>query len=739
VQRLKDAQEMMQIRMADPDHRFVSFHDSSVEAEKQAKNLKASNPDNEVERFTRNDYAQHAPAMSASMLGKISEALTKELPPELRNNIESLIRDMYVDSLPDGSFAQSQQARAGVAGYNTDFSRAVLETLLRDSFQTSTIEHSDQMASALRALDKERRTNGSDTANNIFGTLAKRIDSTTNFKNFAKWEQRISEVTHAMYLGLSPGFLLMNMMQMPMITVPMLHARFGMHANGVLTRAIGHTWDAIHNSRLDPESSKNMTEEEKQVLTRLQNLGILNMTQMHDTATAAHASNIIDPKNIGEKASKNWETSKNLMNLPAQYVETVNRASTALAAYRLAREGKSKFGAMDHGAAMDYAAKVVRDSHVDYSANNNPAWMKTGFAPGSRLLFQFKKYWLNMLSMVSMNMYDSVGHGKDIRDLRRQLADTGLADDKRAEKAEMLSQFQERQAVARRTLAGLYGMHFIHTGALGMPFASSGIVLANVMRQWYANPEDKADTETDMKNYVAEAMGTQASDVLFKGIWSGLMGMDISQRIGMGDLASPVKVFDQKATGSDYGKELLAGLAGPTFGFGLNAMDAYKQAEAGNYGRAVEKMLPKAAGNVLKAVRRENEGGEVSPSGKMVTKTTDWDAIKQALGVNPERVSNAYAAKNAITAEKTQFDQTRTGLIKAAAQAGKANDVQGLLAAQASIREFNERNPKEGLAINPNDVMKARIAMSRPPKVPTGGAKNKADRFNAEGAFAAEE
>lgn len=739
VQRVKDATEMMQMRMADPDHRFVSFHDSSVQAEHQAADLRAAHPDNEVERFTRNDYAKHAPAMSASMLGKITDAVTKELPPELRGNIESLIRDMYVDSLPDGSFAQSQQQRAGVAGYSTDFSRAVLETLLRDSFQTSTIEHSDQMAGALRALDKERRTNGTDTANNIFGTLSKRIDATTNFKNFAKWEQRISEVTHAMYLGLSPGFLLMNMMQMPMITVPMLHARFGMHANGVLTKAIGHTWDAIHDSRLDPESSKNMTAEEKQVLMRLQNLGILNMTQMHDTATAAHASNIIDPKNLGEKASKNWETGKNLINLPAQYVETVNRASTALAAYRLAREGKSKFGAMDHGAAMDYAAKVVRDSHVDYSATNNPAWMKTGFAPGSRLLFQFKKYWLNMLSMVSMNMYDSVGHGKDIRDLRRQLADTGLSDDQRASKTEMLSQFQERQGVARRTLAGLYGMHFIHTGALGMPFAGAGIGLANVMRGWYSNPEDKADTQTDLKNYVAEAMGTQASDTLFKGIWSGLMGMDISQRIGMGDLASPVKVFDQKATGSDYGKELLAGLAGPTAGFGLNLMDAYKQAEAGNYGRAVEKMLPKAASNVLKATRRENDGGEVSPSGKMVTQTTDWDAVKQALGVAPEDVSNAYAAKNAVTQAKQQFDQTRSGLVKSAAQAGKANDFEAQQAASEKIREFNERNPGAGLSISPNDVMKARIALSRPPKALTGGAANKAARFNAEGDFAKDE
>lgn len=740
AEKLRNAQETMQFLTRDGAHREVTFHETSADAQKAKDAAMRDYKGHDVERFTRSEYGKQVTAANGATIGKIIEAVGKELPAGMRENVQSLIRDMYVDALPDGSFAQTQQMRHGVAGYSTDFSRSILDTLLRDSFQISTLEHSEKIGNAMRALDDERRKLGTDNANNIHDTIAARIDASTNFKNFAKWEQRISEVTHAMYLGMSPGFLLMNMMQMPMITLPMLHARFGMgKVEGPLTKAVGDVWDAIKKGRLEPEQGR-FTEEEKQVLTRLQNLGILNMTQMHDTANAARQSNVIDPKTLGEKGAKGWDAAKNIVNMPAQYVETVNRAASALAAYRLAREGKNRFGPMDHGAALDYAAKIVRDSHVDYGATNNPAWMKNGFMPGSRLLFQFKKYWLNMLSMVSVNMWDAFGHHGDVKALRNELADASLSDEAKAGKQAMLNQLLERRSVARRTLAGLYGMHLLHTGALGMPFVGAGITLANIMRNWYADPEDKVDTETDLRNYVAHAFGTDASDTLFHGIWSGLFGMGISQRIGMGDLASPIHVFNaDKLSGKDYGKELLIGALGPTVGLSLNMVDAYKQFEAGNYERGTEKLLPKMAGDLLKATRREMDGGEVSPSGKMVVPTTEGDAIKQALGIAPERIANAYAAKNAEAASKQTFDAARTRLIQDAATAAKANDFEARQQAMDAIREFNDRNPGKGLSISQSEVLKATNAMTHAPKPQSEARKNRDAKFSEEGDFAKEE
>lgn len=713
AQRLSDAQDTLKLMDRDGRHREVTFHETAQSAADAAAAGKANYANHDIHRFTRTEYGQSVTAANGATIGKIMEAVGKELPPELKKNVEQIIRDMYVDSLPDGSFAQSQQERSGVQGYSHDFSRSILDTMLKDSFQISTLEHSEHIGNAMKALNEERKTVGTVNANAVHDTLSARIDASTNFKTFAKWEQRVGQLTHVMYLGASPAFLAMNAMQAPMITEPMLAARFGHAAASahLFGKAAPDVWKAIKKGTLDVAGAAHLTADEKDMLTRQQNLGLLNMTQLHDMAQAARSSNIIDPKTAGESAAKGMDAGMKYVNLPAQYIETVNRAASALAAYRLARAGESKFGAMDHGQATDYATKIIRDSHVDYSSANNPAWMKTGFMPGSRLLFQFKKYWLNMLSMTSSQIYDAAGHHFEIKALRNKLADTSLSDEVKAGHQEMLNQLLERKAIARRTVVGLYGMHLLTTGAMGVPFAGGAMTVANMMHQWFQDPEDKSDLETDFRDYVAHAYGTTVSDTLFHGVMGGLMGMGVTNRIGMGDLASPIRVFDNKATGSDYGKELLIGAMGPTVGLGLNMMDAAKQFEAGNYAQGTEKMAPKVFADAIKAFKQAQAGGQLDSNGKMVTPLDTGDVIKQALGITPERLVNAYAAKAATEAAKSAISTTRDGLIK---QAAAATDTDSREEAQRNIQEYNDRNAKPEMRVTASEVLRARAALTRP-------------------------
>lgn len=730
--RLKAAEDHLRLLTQDPEHRIVEFHQSSVASQNRAAELRSAHPDMEVQRFARADYMQHAGALNGGLVNRIIEAVGEQLPDELRDNVGAVIREMYVDSLPDNAFDSSMAGRAGVAGYSTDFSRAVLDTLLRDSFNISTLEQSGHLGDAMKALDDQRRASGEDTGNNIYKAISKRIAFSTDHQNFRKWEQRISEVTHAFYLGMSPGFMLMNMMQMPMITMPMLYSRFGSHANGVMTKAIADVWDSVKGGNLDHEASARMTNNEKQVLTRLQNLGILNMTQLHDMATTARSSNIIDPQTVGQSVQKGWEISKDIANLPAQYVETVNRAASALAAYRLASEGRSRFGKMEHGAAMDYAGKVVRDSHVDYSAVNSAAWLK---APGGRFLFQFKKYWLSMLSMVSLNMYDAFGHGKDVTGLRNSLADSSLSAEDKAAKQEMLDRLLERRSVARRTLAGLYGSHMLLTGAQGMPFAGSAMALSSIMRNWYNDPEDKADTKTDIQNYLAGAIGVGPADAVMHGLFGALFGVN-AQRISMGDLANPLGSGPASRTGAgdkDMLDQVLLGLMGPSVGLSQQIAGGMDQMTKGNYERGLEQMLPRAAGDVLKATRFVEDGSQQSPAGKNPIPTSNMDAIKEALGVMPETLANAYQARDATTAEKQQFTSTRDGMIDALAQARKTGG--DTAAAQTAVDEFNQRNPDPQLRITMSDVLKAQNRIGKAPKEPS--AREKAITVRTDrGAFA---
>jgi hypothetical protein len=72
---------------------------------------------------------------------------------------------------------------------------------------------------------------------------------------------------------------------------------------------------------------------------------------------------------------------------------------TALAAYRLSMQSYPN----DTAGAINYAQKVIDETHLDYSPENAPYWMRPGVVPGAKVLFQFKKYQQGMIYLLARN------------------------------------------------------------------------------------------------------------------------------------------------------------------------------------------------------------------------------------------------------------------------------------------------------------------------------------------------
>jgi hypothetical protein len=68
-------------------------------------------------------------------------------------------------------------------------------------------------------------------------------------------------------------------------------------------------------------------------------------------------------------------------------IENINRASTGIAAYRMARN--PKLGNMTHEQALNHASDAVNDTQGDYSQAVAPEIFKS---PIGRMVLQFKKY-----------------------------------------------------------------------------------------------------------------------------------------------------------------------------------------------------------------------------------------------------------------------------------------------------------------------------------------------------------
>ncbi len=116
-----------------------------------------------------------------------------------------------------------------------------------------------------------------------------------------------------------------------------------------------------------------------------------------------------------------YEQGREMLQRPVTYIESLNRGGTALGAYRLEytklinREVSPEEA---HARATSYAADVLRDSHVDYSAQANSAMFR---APYARVALQFKKFGLTMFHMLNQQMRDAYGNPAAISKLTRDI------------------------------------------------------------------------------------------------------------------------------------------------------------------------------------------------------------------------------------------------------------------------------------------------------------------------------
>jgi len=713
---INNAARRLELMMKDADHRSVHAVDNQREAAELAGRLQGVLGDGaQVTHFLREEFHQqktgYRDAFVDHVLGRLDQRFGDT--PDV-DRIKQMIRDTYIEQLPDGSQASLQAHRQLVSGWHDDFGRAVVERLGRDAFQIGTAEHGLALAENARALRDQVRNLPAGTtndervrANEAARVMGERMVHQTDYRNYSKAEKWIAEGSHIFYLGASPSFLMMNMLQMPMITAPLMAARFGFSRSwGALSQALRemHGMTSFREG-LTPEAiaKSSLSADEKAALIRAQRLGLIDVTAAHMSAQEARGEHIFNPQTPAEHAQFAAQKGKEMLRMPIQWTETMNRASTMLAAYRLAREGgiPGRGGVrMDHEQAVQYAADVVRDSHVDYSAQNNPTIYR---APAARVLLQFKKYGMNMFHMVSEQAHSAFASGPEIRRLQAQIAGAGEA--ARPALQARLDALMAQRDQARRVVTGLLGMHQLLTGAMGLPFAGAGFAAADALRNWTGPNEDQHDTKADMANYLADALGTTASDAVMRGIPAALLNLDISKRVGMGDLmpftrtAQDALAARASATGyRDMFNKELGSMVGPAGGIGADVAKGFDLFGKGRYLEGSIAMMPRALSRAAEGLQQMQEGVQVG--GKSVTAPTGGiDALYGFLGLPSAHVAEAQDAAYSARDMTQRLQLTRENLIAAYADARRNGEP-----VPDEVQQFNQRNPD--LQITAGDAYK---------------------------------
>ncbi|MEI2453866.1 PLxRFG domain-containing protein [Lysobacter firmicutimachus] len=551
-------------------------------------------------------------------------------PDFLRDEVYQL----YLERLPDLSLRKSFIHRKKVPGYNADALRAFGSAMFHGSYQLARLKYALEMGEALDVAEQQAKEHAPIGGMLLVNELRKRHEFILNPKGGAA-AQIATSAAFVYHLGANPAHLFLNATQTLMLGVPILGSRYGFgKASSALTKAAqdfargkGHIERAA------------LTTAEQNAAKAFVEMGVWEKTQAHDLAG-------VGDKGVEYSAVRQRVMSK--LGWIFHQSERFNREVTSMTAYRLAREAGDT-----HDAAVQRAAKLTYEVHFDYSAANRPRWMQSDVA---KVLFVFRNYNVNLIYRLFRDVHQSF----------------------RAESP-------EARAEARRQLGAMMGMYALMAGVTGVPLYGLAVMMAGL----FEDDDEPLTAEQQFARGTRELLGEDAARLLLSGVPGSLLGVDVSERIGLPNLwfRSP----DRELEGRDAYFFWMEQVLGAAMAIPKNLFTGLQQVHEGHIERGIETMVPAFVRSPLRALRYAGEGA-TTLDGQSITDVTPAGVLAQALGLSPLAVAEQYEKNSELKGADARLNKRRQQLMNRYFMAVKQRDNDGAKEVLAEIRWFNRGN-----------------------------------------------
>ena len=652
------ARKAIKTMETNPKSYLMEKFESEAEAKRRRTTLLAEFPEGQVYTGMASMWDKHVSSASKGFMTKLEQRLGQTLGTDQAGKAVTALRSVFMESLHDQSSLRRQaMRRREISGFSTDAMRVFASYIGQSSHKLANIEHfvdTQESLDLVRSQAKEKMVAGDDKPQEVSNEISKRFAMGLEYTE-TPIQNAIAGFTHVMTLGMSPAYLLQQVAQTPMITIPLLAAKQGvgaMKATSLTWGALKDAWNIVKSS-MDKSGSKmhydvdfensSLTQGEKDLMKFLFEQGRIDILMEHDIGEIAQG-----------KQKSAYSKFLGYSNWAARQIEITNRLVTGLAAYRAVVKTEG------HESAQRYASKIIADSQVDYSNENAPRIMKHNAFFGAKLIMQFKKYQVAMATMVMRNAYQAL---------------KGATPEERTE--------------ARKILGGLFTTHFMMAGTLGLPITAPIGALATLI-SWAWPDDDEPDPETAYKNFLADLLGQDTADVVARGL-PALFGLDFSKRVGMGSLFNPVPFVRTDKEGKEQFNELVLSLLGPSVGLGGRLWDGVDKMTNGDLVGAWSLMAPKYISDPVKGLMLGVEG-ITTKEGNTRIKPEEFDIadqIMRGLGI-PLLENQKYYERNAAFEDaKASANKVRTQLMK---DWNKAEDKASV---QSEIDDFNARHPTD--------------------------------------------
>ncbi|HFC7703952.1 TPA: PLxRFG domain-containing protein [Neisseria meningitidis] len=598
------------------------------------------------------DYIQSRDAVSGGFMKELGEAVGMlDLDPAQQAELNDTLTQLYLNSLPDTSWAKHGIHRKGVPGFSDDARRAYAQNMGSGANYLAKLRYADRMAEQLDVMqdfvDGRKYVEGFNQRQlqRVADEMRKRHEAVMN-PNPSKLAQALTGFGFLWMMGMSPASAIVNLSQTAMVAYPVMAAKWGyadaarelLRASKQIGLKVGEKFNTIEDS---------LNEDEKAAFQKAVDYGVIDLSQAHDLAGVANG----DPGLAGSA----WQKVMDKASWLFHHAEKFNRQVTFVAAYRLAKRAGA-----DSEAAFEQAKKATYDGHFDYAAQNRPRFMMGNVA---KVVFLFKQYSQNILYALGRNAYLAFKGDKE----------------------------------ARKTLAGLLVSHAMASGILGLPFVSTLLALASMLG---SDDDDPWDAEAALRNMLADTFGDKAGEVMAKG-FSRLTPLDVSGRLGLNQLIFP-DIQDGLA-GKKWAESLVVGSTGAVVGAGIGAADGVQKILDGRYMEGLESMLPVAIRNPLKAVRYATDG-QVDKSG--ITVKDDFNLFElagQAAGFRSSDLALKQEGKSAVYRRDRALSAARAKILSAMAKAVVEQDAAALRELRGVVAQWNRKHPER--AIKSENIM----------------------------------
>ncbi|WP_286713011.1 PLxRFG domain-containing protein [Acinetobacter sp. UBA2581] len=573
--------------------------------------------------------------------------------------LEDILGQLYLKSLPDLSYAKHSVHRKGTAGFSQDARRAFAQNMFHGGSYLAKLRYKDQLEEMLDGMQKHASEQAKidedyeqPVAQQVIDEMNKRHKNMME-ANSHPLSTALTSLGFLYYLGLSPASAAVNTLQTVLVAYPQMGAKWGYDkAGAALAQASNDFRKGVSIKGINPKNWENdiakiLKGDELKAYEEAVRRGVIDVTMAHDLAGIAQ----------GEDSGVMWKL-RPVMRVASTLfhnAERFNREVTFIAAYRLARDSGSM-----HDQAFEQAMDSTYKGHFDYSSGNRPRIMQGNIA---KVILLFKQFGQNMIYTLARTAHQS-----------------------------LKGETPEARREAQRALAGIIGMHTVFAGVMGLPLVGPILAMASMLG---SDDDEPWDAEAALRNALADALGTKTSEVLMKGA-SRFGPADLSGRVGINNLLLPD--VQDGLEGKDFSDAMVMSGLGPVVGILTNTFKGLAEIGQGHGMRGVETMSPVFLRSPLRSIRYATEGAQ-DKTGVMIKDDVGvFSLAAQAVGFSPSEVRLATEGRSAIYSHTKRLDKRRTELMNDYVRAVQRDDMDGQKEIWAEIQAFNQKNPSRRIS-----------------------------------------